>query len=104
MALPWKSSDGGSIHKVGQSYATGNNAATIISAATNVNGLIIWTGFIKSTNNNGDLGQLKAGTSMIIMANQNAVQMLNAPIFVPAGVAIVTNAQCYIYTITYDLL
>lgn len=104
MSSPWKSLDGGSIHKVGSSYATGNGAATIVAAATNVNGLIIWTGFIKSTNNSGDLGQLKAGTSMLIMANQNGVQMLNAPIFIPAGVEIVSNAQCYIYTFTYDIL
>lgn len=97
---PWKSSDGGAIHKVGSSFfaATGGVAVT---AATNLRGVIIWTLNMDAVNATADL--LVDG-DVVWKSLLNRAWTAPHPLFVPAGKEISFSAGTGVKSMSYEIL
>lgn len=94
----WKSSDGGSIHKIGNSfYAAG--MGVVVPAVANVRGVIIWT---LSMDANGAEAIIKAGGNNIWRDVVARNWVAPHPVFVPAGLEIaVTGTGIHV---SYEIL
>jgi len=96
----WKSSDGGTIHKVGSSFfsATGGVAVT---AAANVRGVIIWTLNMDAVNASAELmiDGITVWKSLLDRA-----WTAPHPIFVPAGKEISFSAGTGTKSMSYEIL
>ena len=110
----WKSSDGGSITPIGGSAATvtpsGSTPTVIVSAAANVNGVIIRTYCQDRASGTGYAGMLTVDGTYVLSLPDNQSQggaMPNAELFVPAGseIAVVNPAGGNReHQLTYDIL
>lgn len=108
----WKSSDGGSVHKVGSSSYVGSPTGTqdIVTAAGNTKGVTIWTAMIEAVGD-GNKGTLLVGGVPLLAARYVAaggtpnIAHLPYPVFVPAGVAMSARADAGTPTIvaTYEI-
>lgn len=109
----WKSSDGGSLHKVGSSSYSGAPTGTqdIVTAAGNAKGVIIWTAMIEAAGD-GHKGTLLVGGTSILAARYVAaggtpnIALLQHPYFVDPGIAVSARADFGNPTIdvTYEIL
>lgn len=109
----WKSSDGGALHKTGNSAysASVGGTVTVVSAAANTKGIILWTGCVAGAAD-GTHGRVRVGGSPILImryiaagGTPNAVHLAH-PVFIPAGTAL--DVQSVFGTpdvyLTYDFL